>query len=336
MRDHMRDRMRSPRILLASALLFLPVLAAGSERCDPRFLLRKVVSGQGRRPDHTRGFTRSRDLLEYLRSFPPEVGEKIAKLDGKGLILDAGAGEAIAAEQLLQSDLESLLLKDARNMKEQRVSIYQAKDPTRTIQEIGKKPVQDRPTVLALSKEMDRTLDTAPYRGKLKLLTGHFLEDLPAHSLGKPDLILEHIGVFSYTENPSVVLKKYLDVLKPNGDIYLIVDRSAREEGQRTWSRPNLGRSTVEVAPGRRIDLFEWLHSLHTKGIEVRELQNPHRVYYEEEGVTRYIDYSYHSFHIRKTSGAISIPELKLIDADTSENPPRRLFRVVDGARSSF
>ncbi len=332
----MRNRTGSPCILLIPALLLLPALAAAAEHCDPRSLLRKVVSEQGRRPDHARGYTRDRDLLEYLRSFPPEVGEKIAKLDGKGLILDAGAGEAIAAEQTLQTRLEGLLLDEADQMKLHKVVIQQSADASKFIHAISRKPMKDRPTMIALSKEMDRTLDTTPYQGKLKLLTGHFLEDLPASALGRPDLILEYIGVMSYSADPTTVLKKYLETLKPDGDIYLLFDRSLREQGERTWTSTHSGRSIVEEGISKNIDFYEWLKALDGKGIRVRELENLKRVYHSKEGRTHYFDYRYHTLHIRKTGGHISIPKLKLVDAMTDENPPRRFFRVVDGHESTF
>lgn len=63
-------------------------------KCGPeaRKLLKKVVAHQGVTGESPLGFNRTRSLLQYLRYFPPELGEKIAALGPKDLILDAGAG----------------------------------------------------------------------------------------------------------------------------------------------------------------------------------------------------------------------------------------------------
>lgn len=322
-----------PKALFTLALLALPpgmpATAHAAPDCDPRDLLRKVVTEQGRRPDHPQGFTRDRSLLEYLRNFPPELGSRINRLDGSGLILEAGAGEAIAAEQLLQTRLEGLLLDEADEARHFKYQMTHSHDPAPELLRLSAKPLKDRPTVIALTKDLDRSLPLAPYQGKLKLITGQFFEEVPHAALGRPDLILDSIGVMSYTAEPSKVLRKYLEILKPDGDVYLLLDRSTRMEGARVWTAANRDRTRIEAGIGNSLDLFEWLKSLDGRGLEVKELETGKRIHFMKDGVPTYQDHRLHTIRIRRTGGRIEIPELKLTQVLAEDNPPRRFFQVI-------
>ena len=309
--------------------LGLPEKSYAVHACDPNDLLRKVVTNQGRRPDYPQGFTRERSLLEYLESFPPELGSRINRLNGSGLILEAGAGEAIAAEQLLRTELEGLLRDRADELLKHGLQMNHLKDPSPDLLKLSAKSLKDRPSVIALTKELDREIRLEPYRGKLKLITGKFLEEVPNSTLGRPDLILDSIGVMSYTAEPSKVLRKYLEILKPDGDIYLFLDRSTRVEGERTWSAANRARAQITLKDESIMDLFDWLKSLDGQGLEVRELENSRRIFFKESGRFTYHDQRFHTIRIRKTGGKIEIPELQLTQVLAEDNPPRRFFRVV-------
>lgn len=317
-----------------SGLLLLagtPGFSADRTDCGAGDLLRKVVADQGRRGDHPEGFTRTRNLLEYLGNFPPEMGARIRQLGGNGLILEAGAGEAIAAEQLLQGRLEHLLAEESLQLQKLKIQPLYPPQSRNDLLRINEKALRDRPSVIALSKEIEREIPLAQYQGKLKILKGRFFEEVPNGELGRPDLILDSIGVMSYTAEPSKVLRKYLEVLKPDGEIYLYLDRSLREEGDRMWTSANRDRTSIRLPGGETVNLFEWLRSLDGRGIEVQELENSKRFFYEADGRLRYREHRHHSIRIRKTSGPITIPELRLTEAVTRENPPIRFFSVVSG-----
>ena len=325
------------------------VQSAGGENPCPKLLLKSVVENHGKGQNTPGGFSRNRTLLEYLRIFPNELGEKIYSLGGNATILEAGSGEAIAAEQMLQSGIEGLV-EDERELFRQQESKWElALDHSETLKKIGNKPMKDRPKIIAVSKEMERKLDVVPYHGKLELLTGRFFEDIPAAELGHPKLILDPIGVMSYTTHPSEVLRKYLEVLAPDGEIYLWMDGSRIEinyrreytldDGVRAMKNlnptpANHFRWLVNLDGKREIYFFDWLLSLNQPGLEVKEMQTKMLLSVSRDHQRILRENRYTTFRIRKTGKAeIQIPELELVKVDPAMNPPGRTFKVVHPAR---
>jgi hypothetical protein len=276
--------------------------------------------------------------------FPPEVSEKIVALGGRDLILEAGAGEAIAAEQLFMKDLHGLLSDEAIELKKRGLDIWVQNHPNQALSKVSEKLLLERPSVLAVTKELDRKIDLERLGGKLKVVAGEYFEDISNSRLGRPKLILDPIGVMSYTGRPSEVLRKYVSTLDEHGDIYLLMDESYRsvglearvdpvtqrkafsvKPGSDSWKYHNFPRWTVDLTDGTSIGFLDWLKSLNGHGLEVQELLNT-ELYVEKS--TEGIERRWHSVKIRKTGASVTIPELEIVGVDESFNPPSRRFKV--------
>jgi hypothetical protein len=311
----------------------------------PKLLLKQVVEAHGVSEFSPGGFSRRRTLLEYLRIFPTEVGEKIAALGGDALILEAGSGEGVAAEQMLQSRIDALIPQEKELFERDHARWELTSDPSGVLKRIGDQPLKDRPKILAVSKEMERKIDTGPYQGKLETMTGRFFEDIPSSELGRPNLILDPIGVMSYTAHPSEVLRKYLEILAPGGDIYLFMDGARIDMALRrhytlpqgmeiikklTPAYANRYRWQVKLENGREVFFFDWLESLNQPDLEVKELETRMVLSFEKNGERYLRENRYTTFRIRKTGdGAIRIPELELIKVDATSNPPGRHLKEI-------
>lgn len=151
-------------------------------------------------------FLQSNDLKAYLASFPPIFAEHLLSLGPEARVLDAGAGEALFAEQL----------------------VGLRKDPSPELRFADKRDVlfrrlidrNERPHVVAVDVEIKRR-SIPNYGGKLEILSGRLFEEIPDSLLGKFDMIVDNQGVFAYSPHLDEVLKRYLAELKPHGVIYL-------------------------------------------------------------------------------------------------------------------
>lgn len=132
----------------------------------------------------------------------------------------------------------------------------------------------------------------------------------------------------SYTSDPSLVLRKYLSILSPEGEIYLFMDRSARNAPEKAFEAANRSRGSVQLPDGTSQSLMDWLLALDGHGLEVKELLNEARF---ESGPLvggARVEHRYHTIRIQRAkTGSISIPDLELQEADASRNPPIRKFR---------
>ncbi|NDG83931.1 MAG: hypothetical protein EBX52_02710 [Proteobacteria bacterium] len=331
-------------------LLLLPwVASALPDAFDspcPKLLLKQVVERNGVSDLNPGGFSRHRTILEYLRIFPAEVGDKIAALGGDDLILEAGSGEGVAAEQLFGSNLESLLPEETTLFRQNHFQWELAVDPAATLKRIGNKSLKDRPRIIGVSKEMARNPSLVAFQGKLQFLKGRFFEDIPVGELGTPKLILDPIGVMSYTAHPSEVLKTYLDILAPGGDAYFFMDGSRIEiEMRRGFSLEDGVRAIKPLKPVyanrmrwlvekegslRQAYFIDWLLSLNQPGLEVRELETRMLLSFEKDQKRFLRENRYTTIHVRKTGkGPVRIPRLELIKVDTASNPPDRFFKEV-------
>ncbi len=82
------------------------------------------------------------------------------------------------------------------------------------------------------------------------------LEEIDPAKIKKADLITDVFGVLSYTEDPGATLQKYVDLLKPGGEILVYLGTSGRE-------------NTVRVG-NTEISLREWMNTI--PGVEVAPL----------------------------------------------------------------
>lgn len=120
----------------------------------------------------------------------------------------------------------------------------------------------------------------------------NYLEDLPQDEIRPCDIVTDIEGPFQFTEQPDIVLKKYLLWLKPQGTLFLYV-------------RPE---TFFVERTGAEITFREWIGSL--PGLSV------------ENGASE------GAYVIRKKEGNHSIPRVKLL-ATRLDPVLRRKFREM-------
>lgn len=93
---------------------------------------------------------------------------------------------------------------------------------------------------------------------KLKVLKGRYIEHIPANELTKSDLITDVFGPMAYSSEPHKVLAKYLEVLKPDGEIHIFL--GSKEE--------IFGKNNKFITSNNEIlDFIDWLQSI--QGLEI-------------------------------------------------------------------
>ncbi len=312
-------------------------------------ILREVVANQGRNSSYAAGFTRDRDLLDYLRTFPQELADKLATLGADTTILEAGAGNVVAGEQLMMTDLEKLFDFEQAELNITRTRIKSNQNFASALKKISEKPLLTRPSLIAVTQQLERKINVAAYHGKLSVIQGSFFEDIPNDKLGHPSVILDRAGVMSYTSNPTLVLNKYLAILKDQGEIFLSIDKAVRllnirteihpqtlrnqytisDQGVADWKYMNIPRWTVELENNKVIHFLDWLLSLNEKGLSVEVLENKAIYYRLEDPAPIAREDKYITVKIKKKNERYQIPQLELIAVDASENPPSRKFKII-------
>jgi hypothetical protein len=233
-------------------------------------------------------YTKNRDLRDYAHMMS---GQKTLQLDGPSRFLeellalsagehwfDMGAGEFHAAEAYLRM-----------------------------------KPAGAKVTAIAVPRDREVPSDLD---GRLRLLTGRYVEDVPGEELGGAKLITDVYGPFTYAAHPDEVLQKYLDLLTDDGTLYLMT--GAKLEYIKSTVREG-GRSGLHVQL-----LADWLVE-NTSGITVERLEseyNPHKA--SPERHSSYFDFSAPcvTFRIRKSGGPVKVAKLDLLKVSDGVSGP--------------
>lgn len=93
---------------------------------------------------------------------------------------------------------------------------------------------------------------------KIKVLKGRYIEHIPSNELTQADLITDVFGPMAYSSEPHKVLAKYLEVLKPDGEIHIFL--GSKEE--------IFGKNNKFITSKNEIlDFTEWLQSI--PGLEI-------------------------------------------------------------------
>jgi hypothetical protein len=167
---------------------------------------------------------------------------------------------------------------------------------------------EEKAIVTGITKEMERK-DVPAYNGRLKNMAGRWLEEIPDAEitrLGKAKLITDMFGVFPYAPQADDTLKKYLNLLHPEGSIFIYFPTGSMQ------------KSTV-AAEGKKIGLQDWVKNLESSGLSVT-------IHNAKE--------SRSTVEIRFKSGetaesvAPRIPKLKLLQAD-GDQPPLRHYEQI-------
>lgn len=158
-------------------------------------------------------FTRTRGLGGYQLALGSHFTAALKRLRTTGgHWLDAGAGDAVAVQELLQESQDR----------------------------------QTTATVISLDCQVKSS-------DRLEVHSGRFIEEIPQEEISKSDIITDVFGPLAYSGHPHLILKKYLESLKPTGEIFIFL-------GLRDDIYGRLNR--VITRDGRYLTLVEWLQQL--------------------------------------------------------------------------
>lgn len=228
-------------------------------------------------------FTVDRDLHRYTLELGDDFLNSLVDLGRDQTWIDMGSGEGIALEQYLQ-----LSTKNEPEALEKRIERTE-KRHLAAYDKIRARALHERARVLGITLKMERRIPN--YGPKLWVLKDRLFEVIPNGEIGHANLITDFAGVFSYAAQIDVVLQRYLDILQPNGKIFIRFG-------------PGLTGNTVSV--GReRLPLRKWLEGLD--GLRVTQSAS--------------ISDRAFTLRIQKQRQAVKVPKLQLLrDVSTLEN----------------
>ncbi|KHD89905.1 MAG: hypothetical protein OM95_01630 [Bdellovibrio sp. ArHS] len=217
-------------------------------------------------------YTKGRGLDTYKRAMGPEFSKSVDRVLQKenSHWFDSGAGHAFAVRQALESPTTH--------------ATFQA-------------------TVVAYET-------SAQSSGRLKVHEGRFLENIADREIPKSDLITDVFGPLAYSGRPDIVLQKYLNNLKPDGEIYLFFGARHEIYGQ---------YNTVLSANGRMMTLTDWIGNIPGLKAELRREQK------EDDGTL----YEQWTMRIVKERSDVKIPEVEMIHFKEGA-PPQMTFKELD------
>jgi hypothetical protein len=211
---------------------------------------REVVEGTVRQNN----FTVDRGLKEYVEYLGLDFERILGSLPPEGEWVDGGAGDAYAQKDFLGS-----------------------RD--------GSRVIPGRPRLTAITYEYPADQPRVLANGRFQVMAGRFFEDIPLAELPRADLITDVVGILNYTYSLDRSLQKYLDMLKPDGLIFVFIPP---------------GITSVRTRSGVLLNLEAWVRTI--PGLRVTHLQAS-RVYVD------------HAFVIQKDVDHVMVPALRLVDA---------------------
>lgn len=216
---------------------------------DSRDVIKKVVEENV--------FTIDRGLKEYEDYFGPQFIQDLRRLKRDDHWIDGGAGNAYALKEFLGSRDGHRIRPDGPNL-----TAITFKYPANQPKRLG--PVRQG-------------------ENQFIVLSDRYFEDIPTPEIRPADLITDVVGILNYSDQLDVALKKYLDLLKPHGKIYVFI--------------PN---NITFIKRGKRsLPLTEWLKSI--PGLLIRPVYCKRSPYPSE-----------YTFTIEKVGCGIQIPRLRL------------------------
>jgi hypothetical protein len=174
----------------------------------------------------------------------------------------------------------------------------------------SKKSERARASVISLESQ-------AKPSQQLQVHVGRFIEEIPSDEISKSDVITDVFGPLAYSGHPHLILRKYFESLKKNGEIFVFL--GVRDE---IYGKSN----RVVTADGQYLSLVEWLQ--HLPGVRT-ELFVERK---DDDGTS--ID----KWSLRITrdfSSELKIPDVELIDFEPGA-PPRMVFTETDSKFSTL
>lgn len=142
---------------------------------------------------------------------------------------------------------------------------------------------------------------------KMKVISGRFLENIADAEISKSHLITDVFGPLAYSGRPDIVMQKYLNNLKPDGEIYIFL--GARHELYGEFNK-------VVTADGRVLNLAEWLQTL--PGTKAELIKTPK----VDDGT----HYDMWTIKITKTQPDAQVPLVEMVHLKEGA-PPVMMFR---------
>ncbi|MBI1860817.1 MAG: hypothetical protein HYR96_07865 [Deltaproteobacteria bacterium] len=219
-------------------------------------------------------FFQSNDLKSYLAAFPIAFARRLTQLGAKGRLLDAGAGEALFAEQLVSLEKDP---SPELTFNDEREDLFR---------QLLERPLIERPVVVAVDVEIKRK-DIPRHDGHLEILSGRLFEEIPMGILATFDVIVDNQGVLAFSSSPvDQTLGRYLAILREDGAIF--VSLGSEDSNYAAASR-------VRTPDRGSISLLDWLYSIEGLSIQMGSVDKDHR-----------------ALMISKVSRTVTLPRLKL------------------------
>jgi hypothetical protein len=224
-------------------------------------------------------FNRSRTLEIYKNTLRESFQNKLNEITEKGgHWIDFGSGEGVALTDFLKQT-DSLPL---------------------------------APSIKVTSVSLNSNLNPSP---RLSVFKNQYLEEIPTSHFQKADLISDLYGPIAYSPLPHIILKKYLEVLKDDGEIHLFLGSQQYVFGNNNFI---ITSDSQIISFARWIQNIEGLHT-HFLNINIPDSLGK-------------ISYHYLSLVIRKQKDKkVTIPHLKLVSFK-EDAPPRMIFEETSSS----
>ncbi len=164
--------------------------------------------------------------------------------------------------------------------------------------------LSEHPTMTSSLISLQTSASPGP---RLKIYQGRYIEQIPHQEFAPADLITDVMGPMAYSSRPDLVLTKYFDVLKTDGEILLYLGTF-----EEIYGRQNL----IITENGKVISLLEWIGQIQGINVEVFSVINK----------GEFFDYEILSVRITKTASEIIVPTLKLVTIKEGA-PPKMIFQ---------
>lgn len=255
-------------------------------------------------------FPFTRTLSGYSNALGIDLPFILDHLHGNQVWIDSGAGGAIAiADFHLRAEKRGI----PSNQTPGTIAIGIKKPSLLNLVEDGNRSEGDN-----YYAERDAKLEQMEKQGRHRYIESA-VDKIKPEDLPKAALITDLFGPLSYSDSPEEVLKWYMEVLAPNGRIFVGMDRRyaqvriyKKAEQMNWWDRFLLRRAGIR--PVFKMNFIEWLQK-RVKGIKVEIRQ--------KNGAET-------SIEIVRTGEPLEIPELHLLKL-RDFSPPDRIFVEPEG-----
>lgn len=226
----------------------------------------------------------SRTIEDYTRYFDEgSLAKRLLNLRRESHVIDMGSGKGFFMEGLTQG--------------------FKANDrSSQTIKDLAAIPKEQRPSATGVTIKMDREMPKFD-NNRMKVFEKYLDKVSDEELIGKKtpgaaDVVTDVFGVFSYVDDVSGLLDRYMRLTKPDGSIYIVSGRS---------------RNMVKLSDNKEVRLFDYLSGLKDTGIKISDHST------RSDGDLGVV--------IEKDGKPIKLPKL-VLESSVEGEPPHRVFVV--------